>query len=112
MLLDLHDRQLHHTRRRLNRGLLLDALAQQRRPKRRLVRDLAFARLGLGAADDRPGLFFVLAVDAHGDSRANAYLVAVTVLLADELGARKNAFDLADAPFEMRLLIFSVLVLA
>src|SRR4051794_15007812 len=111
MLLDLDDRQLQHARRGLNRGLLAWALAQQRGADRRLVRDLAIAWPRLGAADDSPGLVFVLAIDTDGDFGADPHLVAFAVLLIDELGAREDVLDLADAPFEMSLVVLGILVL-
>src|SRR5262249_25286468 len=97
-LLYFHDRQLHHARGSLHGGLLLGAFAEQRGADRRLVRDLPLARLRLGAADDRPGLFFVLAVDPNRHRGADPHLVALAVLFVDELGARENALDLADTP--------------
>jgi len=112
MLLYLEDRQLHHTRGRLHRHFLVFALAEQGGAQRRLVRNLALARLRLGATDDRPGLFFALSVDAHGDFGANSDLVALAILFVDDLGARENALDFADAPLEVRLLILGILVLA
>src|SRR5262249_40481077 len=111
-LLYLDNRQLHLAGGRLHRHLLVLALTQHGRAERRLIRDLTLAGFGLGAADDRPSLLLVLAVDPPRPLGANPNFVALTVLFVDDLGARENALDLADAPFQVRLLILGILVLA
>src|SRR5688500_10330133 len=100
---NLNNCNLHLARRCLHGHLLIFALAQHRSTQRRLIRNLALAWLGFGTADDHPGFLVVLAIDSNRHSGADSNFIPVTILFIDDLGARKDAFDLANAPFQMRL---------
>ncbi len=96
--------------RQRDRDLIALALAHQRTPDRRDVREL-LRGLGLGGADDREGLRLagVVELDAHGVADLDD--LVVDLVPADHGGRAELLLEGEDARLEHRLLVLGVVVL-